>query len=266
MDYIVVTYNDIDTIMDTLHSIKRQPNVNRIIVVASERCTDGTFDKVKDLYMNGLLVDMLLTEDIGLAYARKIGIQEVDTEWFVFVDADVVLSDTWMLEMYDNMQYCLQFKLGAMFGYLYRNEEQKADLTDHCETKSIRARMFTHNTIIRSEAVKDWEPDDKINSYEDYLITQHLIAKDYMVFNVRVISFHNHKGSAWKEATWGGAGARLSGYYKNILTPIKYMIGSIYGGLKRTIRQSNRSFLRVSIIKGVGTFWGYLRAGKYVKK
>jgi len=266
MDYVVVTYNDIDTIMDTLHSIKKQPNVNRIVVVASERCTDGTLEKIKDLYMNGLLIDMLLTENIGLAYARQLAIQEVDTEWFVFVDADVVLSDTWMEEMYPKLEYSIDLNASAIFGYLYRNKEQEIDLRDHSETREITGRMFTHNTIIRHDTVVDWVPDEGVNAYEDYLLTQDLIANGFKVFNVKVLSFHDHKGSAWKEATWGGAGAKISGYYTNILTPMKYLVGSIYGGLKRTVRQRKFSFIKIATIKGFGTLWGYLKWKQYIKK
>jgi glycosyltransferase involved in cell wall biosynthesis len=262
MDYVIVTYNDIDTIDATIKSIKKQENVNRLIVIASLRSSDGTL-KFVQAHED---VDLVGTEDVGLAYARELAIQIVETEWFVFVDGDVVLSDTWIKEMYDNMQYCEQFNLGAMFGYLYRNEEQAEDLKVNCKTKVITTRMFTHNTIIRTDAAKDWVPNEQINAYEDYLLTQHIIKKGYVVFNVRVLSFHDHRGSAWKEATWGGAGAKLSGYYKNIFAPLKYMVGSIYGGLTRTIRTRKGSFLKTSVIKGVGTFWGYMRAGKYVKK
>lgn len=267
MDYVIVTYNDADTILETMESIRKQENVNRIIVVASERCTDGTLKMLEALNLTKNDPEVLLTEDVGLAYARELAIQAVGTEWFVFVDADVVLSDTWIKEMYDNMQYCLGFNfLGGMVGYLYRNKEQEEDLKIHCDTRVITDRMFTHNTIIRRKAVVDWKPNLELNAYEDYSLTQHMIKKGYMCFAVRVLSFHDHRGSAWKEATWGGAGAKVSGYYKNVLAPLKYMIGSIYGGFRRAVRQRKSSFLKISIIKGVGTFWGYIRAGKYQRK
>ena len=267
MDYIVVTLNDADTIMATIESIKKQGNLNRLIVVASERCTDGTLNKLEVLQLfEDADVDVLLTENVGLAYARKIAIQEVETEWFVFVDADVVLSDTWMEEMHVYMQYYSDSELGALFGHLYRNDDQKTDLEEHGSVKNVKSRMFTHNTIIRTKIVEDWDPDNIVNAYEDYLLTQHIIAKGYTCFNVNVLSFHDHRGSTWKESTWAGAGAKISGCYKNIWAPMKYLVGNMYGGLKRTIRQRKWSFLKVATIRGFGMFWGYLRWENYIKK
>ena len=267
MDYIIVTYNDIDTIMATIESIRKQKNVNRLIVVASERCTDGTLSKLKTMNLfEDSDVDVLLTENIGLAYARRIAIQAVETEWFVFVDGDVVLRDNWSEKMYLLMRYYLNFKLGAMHGSLYRNVEQEKDLKMYFKFKTITDRMFTHNTIIRATLVKDWIPDNSVNAYEDYLLTQHIRAKGHRCFNVDVFSFHDHRGSAWKESTWSGAGARVTKRYTSIRAPIKYLVGSIYGGLKRTYRQKKWSFLKISIAKGFGTLWGYLRWKKYIKK
>ncbi len=266
MDYVIVVYNDINTIMSAIESIRKQQNVNKLIVVASERSTDGTLEKMKDLRLNNVGIDVLLTENIGLAYARMIAIQEVNTEWFVFVDSDVALDDNWAEDIHKQLLKLNDLKLGAIFGYLYRDDAHEKDLKEHSKVKQVTGRMFTHNTMIKSELVKDWTPDESINSYEDYLLTQHIIAKGYNVFSVPVFGFHDHRSSLWKEAVWGGAGANLSKYYKRITGPMKYMVGSIYGGLKRTLRQRKIRFLKNAIIVGVGTFWGYLRADKYRKK
>ena len=266
MDYVIVTKNDIDTIDATIESIRKQPNVNRVIVIASESCSDGTLDKMRNLYLSNVGINVLITENIGLAYARKLGIREVVTDWFVFVDADVVLSNTWMKEMHEWLLHNNDQLLGALYGYLYRNEEQKEYLLKHSTVKNQKARMFTHNTIVKTILVSDWEPDEDVNAYEDYLLTQHIINKNYQCLNVPVVSHHDHRGSIWKEAMWGGAGAKISGYYTKLRQPVKYMVGIIYGGFKRTLKTRKKSFIRFGILKRVGTLWGYLRANKYRKK
>ena len=126
--------------------------------------------------------------------------------------------------------------------------------------------IYVHNIIINTTLVRDWEPDDEINAYEDYLLTQYIIAQDYMCLNVPVVSFHDHRGSIWKEAMWGGSGARISGFYTKHRQPFKYMIGSVYGGFKRFFRTRKKSFIRFGILKGIGTLWGYIKYKKYKKK
>jgi glycosyltransferase involved in cell wall biosynthesis len=265
MDYVIVTYQDKDTIANAVDCIRNQCNINKLIVIISDRSQDGTKDIVENLVRDGF-VDEFYPENVGLAFARQLAIEVVNTEWFVFVDADVELCEDWAIHMYSNLILLNDEKIGAIFGCLYRNEEQEEYLCECAKIEEEKHRMYTHNTMIKTELVKDWIPPKEVNAYEDYLLTQHIIQKGYKCFKIPVISFHNHSSSTWKEATWAGAGAKCTGYYKNIFTPLKYLITSIYGGLKRTIRTKKGSFLKIAIIKGFGNIWGYLRSDKYRRK
>jgi len=265
MDYVVVTYQDRDTIEATIDSIIAQENVREIIVIISDRSKDGTKDIVERMTLEGK-IDMFYPENVGLAFARQLAIDVTKSDWFVFVDADVELAADWAVNMWDHLEKLNGLHIGGIFGCLYRNEEHAEYLSHYTKIKEENKRMFTHNTMIKRDLVLDWLPDIEINAYEDYLLTQHIISKGYKCFQLPVISFHNHSSSLWKEAIWGGAGAKLSGFYTGVGGPIKYMIGSIYGGLKRTLRQRKGSFLKYSIMIGVGMVWGYLRANKYRKK
>ena len=104
MDYVVVTLFDV-YLNETIASIKKQPNVNRIIVVQAKRGAIMQQRMLQSMLANGV-IDVLLYEDEGLAYARWLGIQEVQTEYFVFVDGDVVLDDVW----FDVMKFHLDAK------------------------------------------------------------------------------------------------------------------------------------------------------------
>ena len=178
MDYVVVTLNDKETIVNTIDSIIEQNNRGKIIVIISDRSSDGTRDLVDAMLRDGK-IDIIYPENLGLAFARELAIEVVDTEWFVFVDGDVELTSTWAEEMEKHFNYLQAFNPGMICGYLYRNEEQAKYLYDTAKRKQVTDRVYTHNTIVSTRGAKDWYPPEGINAYEDYLLTQYLLERGY---------------------------------------------------------------------------------------
>jgi len=84
MDYIIVTKDDTETLDDAVRSVRMQKNLHRLIVVLSIDAPLKQLKYIQHACENGL-IDRLVMEDKGLAYARYIGIQEVQTVHFVFV-------------------------------------------------------------------------------------------------------------------------------------------------------------------------------------
>lgn len=261
MDYVIVSKNDIDTIDDTIRSIRMQRNVNRIILVLSIDAPLKQLKYVKHA-MENRIIDKLIMEDKGLAYARYLGIQEVQTIHFVFVDADVKLSNVWIERMWPYVK-----DNAAIHGRLYRNAAHARYLNDYeLLSVPVKTRMFTHNTIIRTRYVLDWEPDPKLNAFEDYALTQHIIEKGGSIYKVPVLGRHQHQGSDFKAAMWAGAGARISGRYTRFRDVVKDSIKLILGGVKRTLKMNNDWFTMYALRQGLGMMWGYIRYEKYRKK
>ena len=270
MDYVIVTMNDMLGIFDAIASIERQHNVNRLIVVQSLKGSDEQAEAMIDLKECGS-INVLLFEDKGLAYARRMAIDEVETEWFVVVDGDVVLCDDWSKQMEQQLAETILLnepkKVGAICGPLYRNKVHHEWLKK--APRSIREtdfRLFTYDTIILTDAVRDWEVDESVNSYEDYLLTQHITALGYGCYFVPVFSYHNHQGSDFKAGAWNGAGGRMVGVFTNIWQALYSSLRTFGGGLKLGIEMRSKWFIIYSFRVSCGILYGYIRWKRYIHK
>ena len=278
MDYVVVTFDD-KLLHLTINSIKRQPNVNRIIVIQAMRGPKGQRRMLQDFKRRGI-IDVLKYEKEGLAYARWLGIQEVQTEYFVFVDGDVILDDIWfeVMEFYLNAttefvdseiethQVVIDKPPAVLFAVLARNAVHKAYLlkTEACVEEKYR--MFTYDTIIKTEYVADWNPPKDLHAFEDYHMAEHIRGKDGRIWRVINPSLHQHQGSDFKSAAWNAAGARNVGLYKNWRDIARVFFRTIAGGFKRTFEMNNDWFAIYSIKCAFGYLYGYFRYKKYLKK
>lgn len=263
MDYIVVTKNDRNTLPIVLECIQRQSNLNRIIVVQSEYGPERQKDYLRACRRQRVIHELLF-EGVGLAYARKIGIAAVTTKYFVFVDGDVYLSDNWIEQMWKRWS---NDGWVAWHGMLYRNRAHHNYMIDYeCWVRFVEERMYTHNTIIKTDLVKDWDVDDNVNAFEDYLLTKHLFRKGAKIRRVPVFAKHDHQGSDFRAAVWGGAGARETGKFENIWQVLKFCAGAVGGGIKRTFRTNVDWFTVYALKQAFGTLYGYLRWKKFLKK
>jgi glycosyltransferase involved in cell wall biosynthesis len=239
--------------------------VNRIIVVMSTKSNDGTKTMVENWHVLGV-IDKVIYEDVGLAYARCVGIEEVETDWFVFIDGDVVLHRDWSIRSMMVMQ-CFRRDassapyIGAFSGYLYRNQAHLKYLQT-VGMLEVTERMYTHNTIVRTEAVRDWKPDIGVNAWEDYLMTQHIRKKGLTCYSIPIFSFHNHQGSVMKAAAWNSAGARYIGKMKKV--DAIHIIKKFISSLTNTIKFRSVWFLSYGVKQIIGMVYGFFAWSKFI--
>jgi hypothetical protein len=144
-----------------------------------------------------LPVNKLIVErSAPLLEARWRAIQRVETEWFLFLDDDVLLCDGWFEEALKYMRdECVGAIQGREFIYGF-GEKWDSALNRFRWSKPDREyrlgdRGTCVNTLIRTEAVKDWNPPRlNLNAYEDFLITQHVLKRGYKWLDVRLPSWH----------------------------------------------------------------------------
>jgi glycosyltransferase involved in cell wall biosynthesis len=262
IDFVVVVKNNVDTIIPTLLSIKKQTVKSRIIIVCSEKSTDGTLNKILE---HDTLWDIVVIENEGLGHARALGISFVRTPWFCFVDADVVLSYEWYLGMrLDLMLFLQDFEIGAICGRLYRNKAHLRYLS-RFEYVFETDRMFTHNTMIRTELVKDWRPPSGTNAWEDHHLTKHIWNKGYVCITGMEFGFHDHRGSIIRAAAWNAAGARFIGKYKSLTKIVLSSVERLIWGVKNSIRFKSVWFFTYTAEQIIGTIIGYLQWNKYME-
>src|SRR5512136_2765207 len=93
IDVILLTKNSEQVLEGCLRSIYRNVPVERLIVV-DNNSVDNTMDILRrfdERYHN-----VIILHDSGnRATARQKGIAKVGTEWFMFVDSDVILCKDW---------------------------------------------------------------------------------------------------------------------------------------------------------------------------
>ncbi len=170
IDVIVLTKNSEKILEKCLASIYREIPVCHLIVVdgfSTDRTLEiaGKFDKD---YGN---VKVIKT-DARHGKAREIGIRQVDTDWFVFIDSDVILQPGWTDKILEHVKD--KSVIGAVeSNFIHHYPEGTPDFPqfDHVvKGRRVDPRALTITTLIKKEAVKEMVVPDDLPIYEDEFI------------------------------------------------------------------------------------------------
>ena len=158
------------------------------------------------------LNNLIIETSTPLALARKRAIQKVTTSWFAFIDDDVKIDESWFKTL---ASYTEKPNIGAVQGILcVKGLGKKWDRAlNEPSKKSICLKLgergFTHNTLIRTELVRDWIPPLNLSAWEDYSLTQHILSKGYQWKTVPTKSNHEKTWrGVWKNAIWSVKGRK----------------------------------------------------------
>jgi glycosyltransferase involved in cell wall biosynthesis len=195
VDVVVLTRNSERVLEKCFKSIFANVPVNRLIVVDGYS-TDSTPDIVqrfREKYGNVMLI-----KDAGTrGSARLKGIREVKTEWFLFVDSDVTLSDNW----YDKAKNFIEDDVGAVWG-----TEVWAGIRHSTVLKlflMVTRRIFemrggTHDLLVRYDTVKDIDIPKGLHVFEDALVKDWIAKKGYrLIPTYDPFCIHYRPPSVW---------------------------------------------------------------------
>ena len=178
IDVVVLTKDSEHLLDKCLASIYKNVPVKNLIIIDGFS-TDRTLkiiNKTKEAHGNV----KVLKVGGSRARARERGIQHVSTDWFMFVDSDVVLGRDWFRKAEKNVKS----DVGAIWGVnidVIPNMKAKHVL----KLQSLVARQCfglrggMHDTLIRREAVKDIRIPEELHAYEDSYIINWIKAKGY---------------------------------------------------------------------------------------
>jgi glycosyltransferase involved in cell wall biosynthesis len=170
VDVVVLTKNSEHLLSKCLASIYKNVPVKNLIVVDGYS-TDRTLkivNKANEEHGNVLVLSMNGTR----AKAREAAIRLVTTDWFMFVDSDVLLSRDWFAKAQRNVDD----DVGAIWGL---NIDVIPNVTKDrrfIKLQSLIARQCfylrggTHDALIRREAVEGIKIPEQLHSYEDAYI------------------------------------------------------------------------------------------------
>jgi glycosyltransferase involved in cell wall biosynthesis len=178
VDVVILTRDSDGIFRDCLSSIYENVPVNRLIAVDghSEDLTLQILDEFRSKYGNVKVIEETGTR----GEARDRGMQEVETEWFVFVDSDVVLCRDW----FQKASRLREPDVGAVWGVdipgAVTNRRMVSALL-WMESRVFDLRGGCHDLLVRREAVKDLHIPSHLHTLEDAYIREWILSQNYRV-------------------------------------------------------------------------------------
>jgi glycosyltransferase involved in cell wall biosynthesis len=178
VDVVVLTKDSDRLLQACLESVYADVPVNRLIVV-DNNSKDKTLEILSEFQRKH--GNVLVIQDHGTrATARARGIRAVDSEWFMFVDSDVVLCDGW----FKKAKRYMQDDVGAIWGTevwsTIRNPTM-LKLFLRITRKIFDVRGGTHDTLIRFAAIKDIQIPSNLHVFEDAYIKEWIAKKGFKI-------------------------------------------------------------------------------------
>ena len=195
VDVVIITKNSEHRLSECLKSVYKNVPVNRLIVVDGYS-TDKTLEIVRQFQKEH--GNVLVIQDKGnRATARQKGINQVKTEWFMFVDSDAVLCKNW----FKKAEKHLGENVGAIWGIeVWSTIQNPAILKIFLlvTRKIFDLRGGTHDTLIRTDLVKDIEIPKILHVFEDAYIKDWITQKGYkLVACYNPYCLHFRPASVW---------------------------------------------------------------------
>jgi len=216
IDVVVLTKNSERTWKDCLNAIYDAIPLNKLIVV-DDFSEDGTIDIIKGFPNCFLIQNHALREK-----AREIGIKLVETEWFAFVDSDIVLYSNW----FDKIRKHVRPDVGAICGDVIVVSSERKEYVDlDAVLRKLRGLVyksalkelkigFTGNALVRTALVKNLRFPKWMHFYEDHCIKEHILRQNFKWLDLDIQIREHYNSPEWKKQALRQSGAcgRLLGY------------------------------------------------------
>ena len=180
IDVVVLTKNSEHLLEKCLASIYANVPVKNLIVIDGFS-TDSTlkildrankkYGNIKVLKMNG-----------SRAKAREKAVKEVSTEWFMFVDSDVILSEDWCKQVEKEVKPDVGAIWGVNIDVIPKVKDKNfIKLQRLIARQCFNLRGGTHDTLIRHAAVAGIKIPEELHVYEDAYMMKWIKEKGYKV-------------------------------------------------------------------------------------
>ncbi|MGZ4850659.1 MAG: glycosyltransferase family 2 protein [Candidatus Bathyarchaeia archaeon] len=195
VDVAILTMNSARMLRECLNSVYKNIPVNNLIVIDgfSTDNTEEIINEYQKKYGNVIFVQEKGTRGT----ARQRAIQLVKTEWFVFVDSDVLLSNNWFAQA----EKLVKGDVGAVWGielWSVLKDSKVLKLFERVTLKIFEKRGGTHDLLVRRKTVEDIKIPYQLHTYEDGYIKDWIGKKGYKVLGVyEPYCIHFRSDSVW---------------------------------------------------------------------
>ena len=187
VDVVLLTFNSVKPVLpECLQSLKREVPVNRLIVVDGGS-TDATLDVCQEYFPNCEIINDV---DGNRATSRQKGIESVKTDWFLFLDADVILHAQWFSEAVQSINPKVGAVQGAIiqridpvihdFDYAMRRLRKMFGGLTYKPLLAPTDRGFTGDVLVRASLVKDIYIPKLLHHWEDHYVKRWIENKNYL--------------------------------------------------------------------------------------
>jgi glycosyltransferase involved in cell wall biosynthesis len=181
IDVAILTMNSGRMLRQCINSVYQNIPVKNLIIVDgySNDATAKIVKEFQEKYGNVSFVQEKGTR----GSARQTAIRMVKSDWFMFVDSDVILSKNWFAEA----EKLVKDDVGAIWGieiWSVLRESKLLRLFERVTIKIFEKRGGTHDTLIRRKTVEDIKIPYQLHTYEDGYIKDWIDKKGYKVLGV----------------------------------------------------------------------------------
>jgi len=161
---------------ECLEAMEEEVPINRFIVLDGYS-TDGTVELIQSFCEENEIELVLEQTDASLGKCREKGIRKVETEWFLFLDSDAVLQESF----WDALTSEISEDVGAVQGRKLRTTDPSDPEYAESSQEWVRRRSFrgtTISTLVRTEAVRSITIPRDLQVWEDEFIRQYVEGRN----------------------------------------------------------------------------------------
>lgn len=212
IDVAMPTYHSEPVIELSLGALERSVSnspitINQLVIV-DNHSADGTVSIAERRAEEFGWESTIIEKSTSLPEARAVAIDTVETEWFLFLDDDVVVSESYLPDLLAGVSPLT----GGVQGRKTTETRQPSTWVHYRST-----RGGTHATLLRHDAVSDIQIPADLEVLEDEYIRQHVENERSLlwVFNHQAVFHHENQmrhSIGWKEGYLGGKYGLTPGY------------------------------------------------------
>jgi glycosyltransferase involved in cell wall biosynthesis len=195
VDVVILTKNSERLLRECIDSVYRNVPVANLIVVDGYS-KDDTMRIVKEVEKKH--GNVIFVQDRGTrGSARQKAMNEVKSDWFMFVDSDVVLSENWFAKA----EKLIKDDVGAVWGieiWSVLRKMKVLGLFERVTMKIFEKRGGTHDLLVRRKAVEGIQVPSHLHTYEDAYIKSWICKRGYKVIGAyEPYCFHFRPNDVW---------------------------------------------------------------------